>query len=70
VVYTICSWIMVLLTLHDKMTVEYFTLYMLIATGARTLQNYFVNKSSNTQVAAVAQGADVHDVKVASQPNS
>jgi hypothetical protein len=70
VVYTVCSWVIIVLTHQGKMSVEYFTLYMLIATGARSLQNYFVNKSSNTKVAAVAAGANVNDVKSASSPTS
>ena len=70
VVYIICSWIMIRLTLDKSMSMDYFLIYLAIATGARSFQTFLTNKSSNTKVAAVAAGSDPEDVKNVSNPTT
>jgi hypothetical protein len=48
VAYTIASWAMVELTLHDKMTAEMLLIYLASAAGGRAFQNYLATKSGKS----------------------
>lgn len=69
VVYTVSTWIMIRITLDEKMTLDFFLVYLAIATGARSFQTFLTNKSSNAKVDAVASGgASATEIQTASKP--
>ena len=44
--YSVASYVMVILTVHDKMSAEYLLIYLASAAGGRAFQNYLETKKT------------------------
>lgn len=49
--YVVASWVIVVLTMNDRMSAEYLLIYLGAVTAARSFQNYLVARGTTKQEA-------------------